>query len=81
MNGAEHESGARAEGFVRAPNPKSLYHSGNNLRCNNTICDGIVMWYVISGAKVLARTFQPACDRDHLAAQPFVPICQLVFMS
>jgi hypothetical protein len=52
MNGAEHESGARAEGFVRAPNPKSLYHSGNNLRCNNTICDGIVMWYVISGAKL-----------------------------
>jgi len=33
---------------------KGLYHSGNKLGCNNTICDGIVMWVFASGAKVFA---------------------------
>ena len=54
MNGAKRESGTRPEGFIGGANPKGLYHSGNKLRCRNTICDGIVMWYIVSGAKVLA---------------------------
>jgi hypothetical protein len=31
---------------------RGLYHSGNILRFNNTICDGIVMWLIFSGAKL-----------------------------
>jgi hypothetical protein len=54
MNGAGLESGARPSGFIGVPNPEGLYHSGNILRLLNTICDGIVMRWIVSGAK--ART-------------------------
>lgn len=54
MNGAGLESGARPQGCMGALNPKGLYHSGNILGCNNTMCDGIVMLSIVSSAQALA---------------------------
>jgi hypothetical protein len=66
MNGAGLESGERTLSFNEVPNPGGLYHSGNILGCFDTICDGILMLPVGSGAKRHTPTFETSCELHHL---------------